>query len=107
VKGCQNVRINQSAAARFCIDAHVASSQIKEAALEMDERRRVPKGTAFVEYETMDEAQQAISAMDGAQIDGNLVTVRFQAETLARRESPRRDDRERIYPCMRRSPRHA
>ena len=71
-------------------DAH---RQIKEAALDMDERRRVPKGSAVVEYETVDEAQQAISAMDGAQIDGNLVSVRFQAEPMARRESPRRDDR--------------
>lgn len=74
----------------------LSHSQIKEAALDMDDRRKVPKGSAFVEYEQREEAEQAVAAMDGAQIDGNLVSVRFQvkAEPIARRESPgRRDDR--------------
>ena len=61
----------------------------------MDERRKVPKGTAVVEYESRDQATKAIAAMDGAQIDGNLVTVRFVAAPVElRRASPnRRDDR--------------
>ena len=68
-------------------------SDIKEATLDMDERRHVPKGTATVEYENREHAEQAIAAMDGAQIDGNLVSVRFQPEPLVRRGGA--DDRDR------------
>jgi len=57
--------------------------EVKEAVVEMDERKRVPKGTAHVEYQRREEAEQAIAAMDGAQIDGNVISVRFQAEPLA------------------------
>ena len=61
----------------------------------MDERRKVPKGTAVVEYESRDHATKAIAAMDGAQIDGSLIIVRFLAAPVElRRASPnRRDDR--------------
>ena len=87
---------------------------IKEAGLDMDERKRVPKGSAFVEYDSRDAATEAIAAMDGAQIDGNQVSVRFLAglpPPLSRRDSPprdrdrdRRDDGRRGSPLRRRSP---
>jgi len=78
----------------LCTRSH-AYREIKESALDMDDRKKLPKGSAFVEYERREEAEKAVAAMDGAQIDGNPVSVRFQAEPLARRDSPaRRDDRE-------------
>ena len=77
--------------------------EVKEAVLEMDERKRVPKGTAHVEYQRREEAEQAIAAMDGAQIDGNVISVRFQAEPLAAALPPpppqaRREDKDRERP---------
>ena len=58
----------------------------------MDERKRVPKGTAVVQYESREEAEKAIACLDGAQIDGSSIAVRFQPEPIARRNSPDRRD---------------
>ncbi|EKX52804.1 hypothetical protein GUITHDRAFT_55523, partial [Guillardia theta CCMP2712] len=51
--------------------------KIKTSSLDFSERSNLPTGTGFVEYEKREEAEEAIAAMDGSQIDGNVVSVRF------------------------------
>jgi RNA recognition motif-containing protein len=56
-------------------DAFAAHGQVVEATLMMDRMTGRSRGFAFVTYSTPEEAQKAIAAMNGAQIDGRALTV--------------------------------
>ncbi|CAN6559637.1 unnamed protein product [Malus baccata var. baccata] len=48
---------------------------VTEARLIMDRRTDRPKGFGFVTYQSDDEAQKALKAMDGRMVDGRLIFV--------------------------------
>jgi cold-inducible RNA-binding protein len=56
-------------------DAFAAHGTVTEANLVMDRMSGRPRGFGFVTMSTEDEAQKAISALNGASIDGRAVTV--------------------------------
>jgi RNA recognition motif-containing protein len=56
-------------------EAFAAHGQVLEANLMMDRMTGRSRGFAFVTYSTPEEAQKAISAMNGAQLDGRALTV--------------------------------
>ena len=56
-------------------DAFAAHGQVVEATLMMDRMTGRSRGFAFITYSTPDEAQKAIAAMHGAQLDGRALTV--------------------------------
>jgi len=56
-------------------EAFAAHGQVLEANLMMDRMTGRSRGFAFVTYGTPEEAQKAISAMNGAQLDGRALTV--------------------------------
>jgi len=56
-------------------EAFAAHGQVVEANLMMDRMTGRSRGFAFITYSTPDEAQKAISAMNGAQLDGRALTV--------------------------------
>ncbi len=55
--------------------AFAAHGQVMEANLMMDRMTGRSRGFAFVTFSTPDEAQKAIEAMHGAQLDGRALTV--------------------------------
>jgi RNA recognition motif-containing protein len=56
-------------------DAFAAHGTVVEANLMMDKMSGRPRGFAFVTMSTAEEAQKAISALNGAQLDGRSLTV--------------------------------
>jgi RNA recognition motif-containing protein len=56
-------------------DAFAAHGQVVEATLMMDRMTGRSRGFAFVTYSTPEEAQKAIAAMHGSQLDGRALTV--------------------------------
>ncbi|KAI9024114.1 hypothetical protein DFJ74DRAFT_667466 [Hyaloraphidium curvatum] len=50
---------------------------VKEVAVPMNRQIDANKGFAFITYSTQDEAEAAIAHMDGAQIDGNVVSCAY------------------------------
>jgi len=56
-------------------EAFAAHGQVLEANLMMDRMTGRSRGFAFVTYGTPEEAQKAIAAMNGAQLDGRALTV--------------------------------
>ena len=56
-------------------EAFAAHGTVVEANLMMDRMTGRSRGFAFVTYSTPEEAQRAIEAMNGAQIDGRALTV--------------------------------
>jgi RNA recognition motif-containing protein len=56
-------------------DAFAAHGTVVETNLMMDRMSGRPRGFAFVTMGSPDEAQKAISAMNGAQLDGRALTV--------------------------------
>ena len=56
-------------------DAFAAHGTVTEANLVMDRMSGRPRGFGFVTMSTEEEAQKAISALNGASIDGRAVTV--------------------------------
>lgn len=56
-------------------DAFAAHGQVVEANLMMDRTTGRSRGFAFVTYATPEEAQKAIDAMHGHQLDGRSLTV--------------------------------
>ena len=55
--------------------AFAAHGQVMEANLMMDRMTGRSRGFAFVTFSTPEEAQKAIEAMHGAQLDGRALTV--------------------------------
>jgi RNA recognition motif-containing protein len=56
-------------------DAFAAHGTVVEANLMMDRMTGRPRGFGFVTMSTAEEAERAISALNGAQIDGRALTV--------------------------------
>lgn len=56
-------------------EAFAAHGQVLEANLMMDRMTGRSRGFAFVTFATPEEAQKAIAAMNGAQLDGRQLTV--------------------------------
>jgi len=56
-------------------DAFAAHGTVTEANLMMDRATGRPRGFAFVTMSTPEEAQKAIEAMNGKQLDGRALTV--------------------------------
>ena len=56
-------------------DAFAAHGTVVEANLMVDKMSGRPRGFAFVTMSTPEEAQKAISALNGAQLDGRALTV--------------------------------
>jgi len=56
-------------------EAFSAHGNVVEANLMMDRMTGRSRGFAFVTYSTPEEAQKAIEAMNGAQLDGRALTV--------------------------------
>ena len=56
-------------------EAFSAHGQVVEANLMMDRMTGRSRGFAFITYNTAEEAQKAIAAMNGAQMDGRPLTV--------------------------------
>lgn len=56
-------------------EAFAAHGSVVEANLMMDRMTGRSRGFAFVTYSTPEEAQKAIDAMHGAQLDGRALTV--------------------------------
>ena len=56
-------------------DAFAAHGTVTEANLMMDRATGRPRGFAFVTMSTPDEAQRAIDALNGKELDGRALTV--------------------------------
>jgi RNA recognition motif-containing protein len=56
-------------------DAFAAYGTVTETNLMMDRMTNRPRGFGFVTMSTADEAQKAIAAMNGAQLDGRALLV--------------------------------
>jgi RNA recognition motif-containing protein len=61
-------------------DVFGASGEVKEVKVLLDPETGRPRGFAFVEMKTEDEAEQAVEALDGSVLQGRALTVR-QAQT--------------------------
>ena len=58
-----------------CNDAFAAHGTVTETNLMMDRMSGRPRGFGFVTMSTAEEAQKAIAALNGAQLDGRALTV--------------------------------
>ncbi|HEV2329660.1 MAG TPA: RNA-binding protein [Verrucomicrobiae bacterium] len=56
-------------------DAFAAHGTVTETNLVMDRATNRPRGFAFVTMNSGDEAEKAIAAMNGAELDGRSITV--------------------------------
>ena len=56
-------------------DAFAAHGTVTEANVMMDRTTNRPRGFGFVTMSTEEEAQKAIAALNGAQLDGRAITV--------------------------------
>jgi cold-inducible RNA-binding protein len=56
-------------------DAFAAHGTVTETNLMMDRTTNRPRGFGFVTMATNEEAQKAIAALNGAQLDGRAITV--------------------------------
>lgn len=75
----QTTRLHVGHLTRNVTEAHVREifttyGQIKVVDLVMDGRVNLPRGFAYVEFESRAEAEKAREHMDGGQIDGNVIT---------------------------------
>jgi len=69
-------------------DAFAAHGTVVETSLMMDRTSGRPRGFGFVTMSTPEEAQKAIAALNGAQMDGRALTVNI---ARPREERPPRD----------------
>jgi RNA recognition motif-containing protein len=75
-------------------DAFAAHGTVVEANLMVDRMSGRPRGFAFVTMSTPEEAQKAIEALNGAQVDGRALTVniaRPKEERSGDSRGPRRE----------------
>ena len=72
-------------------EAFGAHGTVTEASLMMDRMTGRSRGFAFVTYATPEEAQKAISAMHGQQLDGRALTVNIARPKEERPAGERRD----------------
>ena len=56
-------------------EAFAAAGEVREVALPTDRESGRPRGFAFVTMATAEEAQKAIDALNGSQLDGRTLTV--------------------------------
>ncbi|CAD6225106.1 unnamed protein product [Miscanthus lutarioriparius] len=54
----------------------------------MDRMVNLPRGYGYIEFKKRDDAQKAFLYMDGGQIDGNVVKLRFTLQPRQRAASP-------------------
>jgi RNA recognition motif-containing protein len=74
-------------------EAHLAEifgtyGKVAKVELAKDERVGLSKGFAYIEYPDAAEAQRALEAMDGGQIDGSQLKVSFMLIEPRRRRDP-------------------
>lgn len=72
-------------------DAFAAHGTVTETNLMMDRATQRPRGFGFVTMSTEEEAQKAIAAMNGAQLDGRAITVNIARPREERPGGGRRD----------------
>jgi len=76
-------------------EAFAAHGTVTEANLMMDRMTGRSRGFAFVTYATPEEAQKAIEAMHGQQLDGRALTVNIarpkEERPAGERRGPRRE----------------
>ena len=76
-------------------EAFAAHGTVTEANLMMDRTTGRSRGFAFVTYATPEEAQKAIEAMHGQQLDGRALTVNIarpkEERPAGERRGPRRE----------------
>ncbi|MGA1202444.1 MAG: RNA recognition motif domain-containing protein [Planctomycetota bacterium] len=68
-------------------DCFAQHGQVTQAQVVMDRETGRSKGFGFVEYSTQEEAQAAIDALDGVELDGRAMRV---DEARPREDRPRR-----------------
>jgi len=72
-------------------DAFAAHGTVTEANLVMDRITSRPRGFAFVTMSTDEEAQKAITALNGAELDGRGITVNIARPREERPSGARRE----------------
>jgi cold-inducible RNA-binding protein len=72
-------------------DAFAAHGTVTEADLVMDRATNRPRGFAFVTMGTGEEAQNAITALNGTELDGRSITVNIAKPREERPAGGRRD----------------
>ncbi|KAL6766810.1 SRS3 [Auxenochlorella protothecoides x Auxenochlorella symbiontica] len=77
-----NARLHVGHLTRNVTTAHVREifgtfGELKEVEVAVDRAVNLPRGFAYVEYKSHEDAEKARDHMDGGQLDGNLVTVQF------------------------------
>jgi cold-inducible RNA-binding protein len=72
-------------------DAFAAQGTVTEANLVMDRTTNRPRGFAFVTMSTAEEAQKAIAALNGTELDGRGITVNIAKPREERPAGGRRE----------------
>jgi len=71
-------------------DAFAAHGTVTEANLMVDRATNRPRGFGFVTMSSDEEAQKAIAALNGTQLDGRTITVNIARPKEERSGGPRR-----------------
>ena len=66
-------------------DCFAQHGQVTQAQVVMDRETGRSKGFGFVEYSTQEEAQAAIDALDGVELDGRAINVNVARPKTERR----------------------
>eukprot|EP00210_Caulerpa_lentillifera_P003330 g3178.t1 len=61
---------------------------LKRVEMAMDKFVQLPKGYAYIEFEHQQDAEKALDHMNGGQIDGNIIDVKFVLAPLKRDVTP-------------------
>merc|ERR1711966_152048 len=76
--------------------------KVKETTLAVDKAVGLPKGYAYVEYESESHAEKAVAGLHGGQIDGNIIKVEFQGDK--KKKANDENKRPGAQPAARRPP---